>query len=53
MTYCFCKCPICGEEFHEWVEQYTPCTGIAICWCPACERDVEARVIPCDMHYVW
>lgn len=52
-TYCLCKCLICGEEFHEWIELYTSCTVIVDCWCPACERFVGAKVIPADLHYVW
>lgn len=50
-TYCLCKCPICGEVFHEWIELYIPSVVIADCWCPSCKLIVGARVIPADLHY--
>ena len=50
-TYCICKCPVCGDSFHEWIELYTPFVSFADCWCPSCERFVGARVIPADLHY--
>lgn len=52
-TYCFCRCPICGEEFYEWIELYAPCVVSVDCWCPMCKRCVRCRILPADLHYAW
>ena len=51
--YCFCRCPLCGNEWRNWIELFTESTVVALDYCPTCDKYVEAHVIPLELDYRW
>ena len=51
--YCLCRCPLCGNEWRNWIELFTDSTVMALDYCPTCDKYVEALVIPLELSYRW
>lgn len=52
--YCFCRCPVCGQTKHEWIE-FVPNTYmfIADVYCEQCKKLVLMNCIETESNYLW